>query len=1741
MNKFITFLILILIFSIVSAGEPIKSNGNIGLEFTLNQAIIKQTGLEAELDCDLTPVGDGNHFLDCEFSQEFWLDATTMNLGQFKQKYSRLAVYFPRNSDFVRWVKLIRDDGFSVETKGNSERKDNAILRGRRWQTKLKLGKGQSNKIKIGENSMDIYFDDGLVETTVVPEVSNDCRAYPEFNTWKCNSQVELHNHGLGQIDISRENFGASGIDFDLFYKSEWIEDFNINIPIYNEDFELIGWDYNVPRQKVDGQWNILLPVAYEDEFENPRINFQNFITVKPSESLTIKYSYFTNTPNGKWDFVFYYDGDSYLIDPYWSASAGSDLNANFSLSSYVDEFYQPSYLGWKATGELDWNSEARNDTTSGGWGELVTDYNVQVGNLQGLWHLNDNAFDSSGNGNNGTLENGATANASGLWNTNALTLDGTNDYLGVPDDDVLSPNIITVSMWAKFTNAGDTPVFLMKDHEYVIQAVESGVDVIRVGVSFSGTTFNLVDSVRTSSSLEGDWHHYILTFDGSTVSLYIDGVFDNSGSYSGSIQNTANDLGIGIKIVEEGGIVAPLNGEVEEVAIWDTALTNQEVKELYEAQKGQWLDENLVAYYKFNDVDGTTVFDSARGHDGVLTNGASIESYGMWDTNALTLDGVNDYVSVADNDSFDFNTMSFSVWINTNLIGNYDGVLMKSTGSSWNDGWGLSAPVSTNLMRFWINSWNTNYIQFEVPMKRWIHIIGTYDRSNIKLYMNGILIGTQAYSSAINHSNNGLLIGKSRDVDSYCFNGLIEEVKIYDRVLTQEEISADYNSFLEAKFVDANVVATEYADNDWNAVKINSDVNYSFNKQICAVGDTECNTEKWQDSLVGLWHLNDNALDSSGQNNNGTWSGSEAYVSGLWNTNAGTFDGSTDYITVTDDDSLDIVDEGTFSFWLKRDRLGVTERILDKGTGQYTIFLLNSDDKLYFAKKGVGPIAKSNIIPVDVWVYVTILYDGLDAEIFINGMNETTFVGSLALTSNSTNLFIGSSITPNAYFDGEIEEVAIWDRTLDTIEIRDLYRKGVSRLDLNVLACSDATCDTITDSLLIEDANNNSWLDISSLNNSQYFNYETLFTQNPDFTDKTAGFFHVGGFLQDVNLEYFEFSGETTAIKYAGIERFFENTTTETTSPTFQTVLEVDHNTEAINTPMVIGCDFDSNGQSNTDFSADYQIQYKFGGATWTTVGTQSASFGGGEPLVYRHNMIVTKDFNSPANMDNNIQIRLQQKRVGGTGVGKAVYLNNPECQLIKAIDENGLLLSNISIDIDESTVSTTYESVQAISFPAPSYFFSIFTIGGVQFLQTGAKGTPHIRLVFDSISPEYLRTVDDGASGSGGVSGATTLLSPGFPADGNIEIKTTAGTGRIISEIFNVGIAPDTNESIFTDLNNLSFGNGQFHAVKTISFDNKNQVGDFRGSASVPYDCNNSMCQMEMFMQVVGNGYDSNSVVRRNTSANTVGDYRMISPQFVFEDLPVGNDFNFVLWGRTTDSADGLTTKGGILTITKFNSESIPSKDIWTITLDVKDSVSLEHLDNVSVDCNANGDYDFDMNSPQAQTFVEGSYSCEFSRVGYDSNTIVFVSDSSKTVVVYLSEIIVVFDFVTPVDGGSFSNPYTYFIVSSNDGNIVDVNYFLNGGGETNFSSSCVDVNVSTSITCASNSLIYVPNSWNDFNVCVFAGDNIYCDDFNAYFNPDKDWVIPSVEGGFDLFLILIVLAGIIVFIYFIKIKER
>jgi chitodextrinase len=207
-----------------------------------------------------------------------------------------------------------------------------------------------------------------------------------------------------------------------------------------------------------------------------------------------------------------------------------------------------------------------------------------------------------------------------------------------------------------------------------------------------------------------------------------------------------------------------------------------------------------LVAAYAFSEGTGTTVADSSgNGNTGTIV-GATWTNNGKYGS-ALSFNGSSSYVDLGNSASLGgTGSMTWSAWINAAASLPDDGMIVAKSDSS--SGWQLKTSQDSGPSTFGVAITSGSRIQRYSntirALNTWYHVAGVYDASakTLSIYVNGVLdngapsgvVPASQVSSSVNAN-----IGR-RSGGLY-FNGLIDEVRIYNRALSQAEIQSDMNT----------------------------------------------------------------------------------------------------------------------------------------------------------------------------------------------------------------------------------------------------------------------------------------------------------------------------------------------------------------------------------------------------------------------------------------------------------------------------------------------------------------------------------------------------------------------------------------------------------------------------------------------------------------------------------------------------------------------------------------------------------------------------------------------------------------------------------------------------------------------------------------------------------------------------------------------------------------------------------
>jgi hypothetical protein len=210
-----------------------------------------------------------------------------------------------------------------------------------------------------------------------------------------------------------------------------------------------------------------------------------------------------------------------------------------------------------------------------------------------------------------------------------------------------------------------------------------------------------------------------------------------------------------------------------------------------------------MISYWKLDEGIDYVVKDLVGDNHGMIY-GATWTA-GKVD-GALSFDGYNDYVRIPNSNCYNFTeAVTAEVWVRPNgNPGHYQMLLEKGTWAG-NASWFFFGHRYTGYLNYIFGIGIPGGINYaSAPMignledKAWSHLVGTYDRQNIKIYVNGVLNNQVAWTEPIRLNPYDLYI--SYDPQGWYFKGDVDEVAIYDRALTACEIFQHYSNGLAGK-----------------------------------------------------------------------------------------------------------------------------------------------------------------------------------------------------------------------------------------------------------------------------------------------------------------------------------------------------------------------------------------------------------------------------------------------------------------------------------------------------------------------------------------------------------------------------------------------------------------------------------------------------------------------------------------------------------------------------------------------------------------------------------------------------------------------------------------------------------------------------------------------------------------------------------------------------------------------------
>ena len=495
-------------------------------------------------------------------------------------------------------------------------------------------------------------------------------------------------------------------------------------------------------------------------------------------------------------------------VDVYGGIVALSPNQTAYPVGSTV-RFTAIPYAGWSfdhwspetLSGNPAWLTLATNTYVSAIFSRSPSGCAVAPAAGLTYWWRAENDPDDCANGERGTLVNGVTYAAGKVGQ--AFHFDGVDSRVVIPSFcSVLPRTEITIEFWQKVDSAKIQSTF--SQATYVAGAVCNAHVPYSDGViywDFGDITAGGRLSYTPPESILGTWQHFALVASQSQnyMRIYRNGVLEAEKTGMTPLAVSYADFALG------GGAGLPFGGLLDEFTIYQSALTPQQVLDVYNAG-AQGKCPGIVPPPKSGLVSWWpgegNADDIVSAHNGVRYTGVSFAP-GLVGQ-AFSFDGLTGYIYVPDSPGLNPPTaLTIEAWILTSNAPSYSRVLGKFDDAS-NTGYGLGLN-NDGTMRSDIGIGGGTYATAQNPKfvadGQWHHVASVFDGSHGVLYVDGVPGPTINLTGFAPGTSQPLVIGNDLCCPGRLFNGLIDEPSLYNRALSAVEIQRIYQDGSSGKF----------------------------------------------------------------------------------------------------------------------------------------------------------------------------------------------------------------------------------------------------------------------------------------------------------------------------------------------------------------------------------------------------------------------------------------------------------------------------------------------------------------------------------------------------------------------------------------------------------------------------------------------------------------------------------------------------------------------------------------------------------------------------------------------------------------------------------------------------------------------------------------------------------------------------------------------------------------------------
>lgn len=393
------------------------------------------------------------------------------------------------------------------------------------------------------------------------------------------------------------------------------------------------------------------------------------------------------------------------------------------------------------------------------------------------------------------------------------LSFDGVNDWVGAPHATALNSLPLTITAWIRTSQAvGSVAGIITKAHTDDLSGYGIGLAEGRLTCWYTLEFFRFIVVEGTGPGMpfvaDGQWHHVAFVVDTTGGRVFLDGSLVVSTPWEGSpgAVTTTEPIRFGFYPGEGGGFY---NGDLDEAALWNRALTADEINQRIPGQLAG-TELGLLGCWKLNDGAGFVASDSSpAARHGTLFDGTLwTESTAPLLPNlaagtALRFDGTNQSVVVVHHASLNAFPLAITAWVKTaqNSAG-YVAIANKYAPGSGN---GYSLHIHQGRVAAFYFA-GTGFVYHGDPGLdggfiadgRWHHVAYVVDANGARIYLDGVQMGTLGWTGTPGAPSTTTPLTFARyplASQTISLDGRIDELTIWNRALDASEVNGVMNN----------------------------------------------------------------------------------------------------------------------------------------------------------------------------------------------------------------------------------------------------------------------------------------------------------------------------------------------------------------------------------------------------------------------------------------------------------------------------------------------------------------------------------------------------------------------------------------------------------------------------------------------------------------------------------------------------------------------------------------------------------------------------------------------------------------------------------------------------------------------------------------------------------------------------------------------------------------------------------